>query len=692
MSAGLNLAQLQAVHYTEGPCLVLAGAGSGKTRVITHKIARLIETGLAPKRIAAITFTNKAAAEMRERASGLIGKQAKDVLVCTFHALGVRMVREDGHALGLKPQFSILDADDVTGILKDCAGGTTDMATARQWQWTISNWKNNGWDARKALAMAQDDNERSIALIMQRYEERLTAYQSVDFDDLIGMPMRLLKHHPEVREKWQRMLGHVLVDEYQDTNATQYDLLKLLVGERARFTAVGDDDQSIYGWRGATLDNLKKLPVDFPSLKIIKLEQNYRSTSAILRAANNVIQPNPKLFPKTLFSELGEGEPVRIVDCDTEEHEAERIVARIQSLRANHNPQPAWKNFAVLYRANHQAKPIEKALRKAEIPYKVSGGTSFFDRAEIKDLCAWFRLWINNDDDPAFLRAITTPKRGIGHTTLAKLGEFSGQHKLSMFGSLFNHMLTAVLPRKAHDGLVEFGRYINYLEYRARQTMGVDASREFMMDWLKEIGYEQYIYDSEDSESVASARWSNVLEFVDWMVQRAGGKIEDAAGTTMQTETKSLMEVAQNIALLSTISEREQEQDMVVLSTLHASKGLEWPHVILAGVTEGMLPFKLDDDDGKQEVLSTETALRLQEERRLMYVGITRAQRTLAVSWTKRRKKGRDMVTTHPSRFIAEMGLDQATAREDPRAKLRALREEFARKAQSNPAPTATAT
>ncbi|QIL83208.1 UvrD-helicase domain-containing protein [Diaphorobacter sp. HDW4A] len=685
MSVGLNLAQLQAVHYTEGPCLVLAGAGSGKTRVITHKIAKLIENGLAPKRIAAITFTNKAAAEMRERATGLIGRQAKDVLVCTFHALGVRMVREDGHALGLKPQFSILDQDDVTGILKDCAGGTTDVATARQWQWTISGWKNNGWDARKALAMAQDDNDRSIALIMQRYEERLTAYQSVDFDDLIGMPMRLLKHHPEVRAKWQRLLGHVLVDEYQDTNATQYELLKMLVGERAHFTAVGDDDQSIYGWRGATLDNLKKLPIDYPQLKLIKLEQNYRSTSAILRAANNVIQPNPKLFPKTLFSELGEGEPVRIVDCDTEEHEAERIVARIQSLRAAHNPQPAWKDFAVLYRANHQAKPIEKALRKANIPYKVSGGTSFFDRAEIKDLCAWFRLWINNDDDPAFLRAITTPKRGIGHTTLGKLGEFSAQYKLSMFGSLFNHMLEAMLPRKAHESLVEFGRYINDLEYRARHTLGVDASRAFMMDWLKEIGYEQHIYDSEDSETVAAARWSNVLEFSDWMVQRAGGKIEDAASTTMATETKSLLEVAKNIALLSTIGEREQDQDMVVLSTLHASKGLEWPHVMLTGVTEGMLPFKLDDDDGKQLKVSDETLQRLQEERRLMYVGITRAQRTLAVSWTKRRKKGRDMVTTQPSRFIAEMGLDASTAREDPRAKLRALRDEFARKAQIAP-------
>ena len=700
MSAGLNLAQLQAVHYTDGACLVLAGAGSGKTRVITMKIAHMIEKGMDPKRIAAITFTNKAASEMRERAGHLIGRRAKDVLICTFHALGVRMVREDGHVLGLKPQFSILDADDVTGILKEASGGTTDMATARQWQWVISKWKNMGLTSEQALAQAADDNERIIATLMARYEERLAAYQSVDFDDLIGMPLRLLRDFPEVRAKWQAALGHVLVDEYQDTNATQYELLKLLVGERGHFTAVGDDDQSIYGWRGATLDNLKKLPVDYPHLKVIKLEQNYRSTSAILRAANNVIGPNPKLFPKTLFSELGEGEPVRVVDADNEEHEAERaVVARIQSLRAASNPPPDWKSFAILYRANHQAKPFEKALRKANIPYKVSGGTSFFDRAEIKDLCAWFRLWINNDDDPAFLRAITTPKRGIGHTTLASLGAFATQHKQSMFGALFNGMLPAAVPKRAMDGLHEFGRYINYLEYSARRTHGAEEARAFLNEWLKEIGYEQHLYDNEDSEKVAAARWSNVMEFCDWMAQRAGGQIDDTAGAVVAKETKSLLEVSQTIALLSTISEREQEQDMVTLSTLHASKGLEWPHVVLVGVTEGMLPFKLDDDEGRQQKVTDDVLQRLQEERRLMYVGITRAQRTLAVSWTKRRKKGREMVAAQPSRFIAEMGLDKTTAREDPREKLKALRAEFAAKAQAttaanaaaaaNPAPTA---
>ena len=687
--AGLNTAQQEAVNYMHGPCLVLAGAGSGKTRVITHKIGRLIQAGLEPKRIAAITFTNKAASEMRERAKGLIGRQAKDVVICTFHALGVRMLREDGAVLGLKPQFSILDSDDVTSILKD-AGGSTDAATARIWQWTISKWKNMGLNSAEADAQAVDDNERITARIMARYEERLTAYQSVDFDDLIGMPLQLLRKHEEVRAKWQHVMGHVLVDEYQDTNATQYEVLKHLVGERGRFTAVGDDDQSIYGWRGATLDNLKKLPVDYPELKVIKLEQNYRSTSAILRAANNVIGPNPKLFPKNLWSDLGEGEPVRVVDADNEEHEAERAVARIQSLRSNSQHQE-FRHFAVLYRANHQAKSFEKALRKAAIPYKVSGGQSFFDRAEIKDLCSWFRLWVNNDDDPAFLRSVTTPKRGIGHQTLSQLGVFASQYKLSLFESLFSSSLTSLLPRKAVESLHEFGRYVNDLAYRAGQTRGAEAALAFMHEWLKEIDYEKHLYDGEDSEKLAAARWTNVMDFCDWMSARCGGKIDDAAGVTVASETLSLMEVARTVSLLSTISEREKDMDVVTLSTLHASKGLEWPHVMLVGVTEGMLPFKLDDDDGRRQTLDEETALRLQEERRLMYVGITRAQRSLAVSWTRKKKKGRELVSAQPSRFIAEMALDAKTTREDPREKLKALRAEFARKAEGSAAAAAAA-
>ncbi|MDO5691731.1 MAG: UvrD-helicase domain-containing protein [Pseudomonadota bacterium] len=670
----LNLAQQDAVNHLRGPCLVLAGAGSGKTRVITHKIARLIQTGVEGKRIAAITFTNKAAAEMRERARGLVGKAAGEVLICTFHALGVRLLREDGAALGLKPQFSILDSDDVLSLIKDC-GATTDAATARQWQWCISGWKNAGLNAAAALAQATGEGERQTAQLMARYEERLAAYQSVDFDDLIGLPLRMLQKNEQIARKWQARLAHVLVDEYQDTNATQYELMKLLVGAEGSFTAVGDDDQSIYGWRGATLDNLKRLPQDFPKLKVIKLEQNYRSTGAILRAANNVIGPNPKLFPKQLYSELGEGEPVRVVDSDHEAHEAERAVARIQSLRQT-SPHKDWRDFAILYRANHQAKVFEQALRRAQIPYKVSGGQSFFDRAEIKDLCAWLRLWINEDDDPAFLRAVTVPKRGIGHQTLAALGEFAAKSRLSLFGALFSHSLGTALPARAVGSLHEFGREINELRYRAQHTVGHEAALAFLTDWLSAIGYEKHLYDSSDTEPQAAARWANVLEFRDWMAGRCGGQIDDTAGVSVVQERKSLLEVAQTISLISTLNEREQDPNVVTLSTLHAAKGLEWPHVVLAGVIEGLLPFRPDEDAS-----AAAQAARIEEERRLMYVGITRARQTLAVSWTRRRKKGREIVAAQPSRFIAEMALDQTTVREDPREKLKALRAEFARRA-----------
>jgi ATP-dependent DNA helicase Rep len=678
-ATGLNLAQLDAVNHLGGPCLVLAGAGSGKTRVITHKIGRLIQAGLAADRIAAITFTNKAASEMRERAKQLVGREARKVLICTFHALGVRLLREDGAALGLKKQFSILDTDDITSLLKDC-GGSTDTAAARQWQWTISAWKSAGLNAEQALALAKDDDERVTATIMARYEERLTAYQSVDFDDLISLPLKLLNEHPDVRERWQKKMGHVLVDEYQDTNATQYELLKRLVGERARLTAVGDDDQSIYGWRGATLDNLKRLPQDFPQLRVIKLEQNYRSTSAILRAANNVIGPNPKLFPKTLWSDLGEGDPVRVVDADNEDHEAERAVARIQSLQAS-SPHREWRDFAILYRANHMARPFEQALRRAQIPYKVSGGQSFFDKAEIRDLCAWLRLLVNNDDDPAFLRAATTPKRGIGHTTLQQLGNFATQYKLSLFEALFSHSLATSVPARAVATLHEFGRAVNDLEYRARHTMGFEAARAFLTEWLKDMDYEKHLFETEDNEKVAAARWTNVMDFCDWVAGRCGGQLEDDGGVKTETERQSLFDVVQTIALISTLSEREQDENMVTLSTLHASKGLEWPHVMLVGVNEGLLPFKMEEEPGQSDAATESMAQRLQEERRLMYVGITRAQRTLAVSWLKRRKKGRETVPGQASRFIEEMGLNQNTVREDPRDKLRALRAEFAQRA-----------
>jgi ATP-dependent DNA helicase Rep len=667
----LNPAQLEAVHHLSGPCLVLAGAGSGKTRVITHKIARLLQAGYEPGQIAAITFTNKAAAEMRERAKALVGPRAAGKLVVsTFHALGVRILRAEGARLGLKEQFSILDSDDVLGILKD-AGGSSDNALARRWQWAISLWKNQGLNSDQVEP--QNDDERVAQRVMQRYEERLAAYQSVDFDDLIGLPLKLLRTDAEARAAWQDTLRYVLVDEYQDTNAIQYEMLKLLAGERALFTAVGDDDQSIYGWRGATIDNLRRLPQEYPALKVIPLEQNYRSTGHILRAANMVIAHNPKLFEKKLWSAFGDGEPVKVIECDNEEHEAERAVARIQAIRGQGGQHIELKDFAILYRANHQARIFEQALRKASLPYKVSGGQSFFDRAEIRDLCAWLRLLVNNDDDPAFLRAVTTPKRGIGHQTLASLGEFAGKWKTSLYEALFAESLASALSSRAIGSLHEFGRYVNDLEYRARQTVGSEDAKALLLGWLKDIGYEQHLHDGEDNDKLAAARWSNVMDFVDWIAKRCGGEIENDGIATFETEKKSVLDVAQTISVIISLAERGDDQNVITLSTLHAAKGLEWPHVVLAGVNEGLLPFRSEDEEM--------TAQRLEEERRLMYVGITRARTTLAVSTLRRRKRGRDYVQGMPSRFIGEMKLDEVVAKEDPREKLKALRAAAAQRA-----------
>ncbi len=664
----LNPAQNAAVFHLSGPCLVLAGAGSGKTRVIVHKIARLLGSGLEPKQIAAITFTNKAAQEMRERAKTLVGpRAAKDLAVSTFHSLGVRLLRSDGTRVGLKEQFSILDSDDVMGVIRD-AGSCTDNALAKRFQWTISLWKNQGLDADGAAAVAADDHERVAARVMRLYQERLQAYQAVDFDDLIGLPLKLLQRDAEVREKWQAQFRHVLVDEYQDTNAVQYELMKSLVGERAMFTAVGDDDQSIYGWRGATIDNLKRLPQDFPQLKVIPLEQNYRSTGYILKAANAVIAKNPKIFEKKLWSEYGDGEPVRVIECDSEEHEAERAVARIQAIRCQ-GGECKFSDFAVLYRANHLAKAFEQKLRAAQIPYKVSGGQSYFDRAEIKDLCAWLRLLVNPDDDPAFLRAVTTPKRGIGHQTLASLGEFASKWKVSLFEALFSPSLPSALKGKAIESLHAFGREVNELQHRAGHTQGADDAKALLLAWLKDIGYEQHLFDGEDSEKLASARWANVLDFVDWIARRCGGQVAPD-GSNVESERQTVLQVAQTISVIISLAERGDEQDVVTLSTLHAAKGLEWPHVMLVGVNEGLLPFRSGDEDM--------TAERLEEERRLMYVGITRARTTLVVSTLRRRKKGRDTVAGVPSRFIAEMKLDEVVAKEDPRERLRRLRAELA--------------
>ncbi|MEB0138830.1 MULTISPECIES: UvrD-helicase domain-containing protein [unclassified Undibacterium] len=650
MSHGLNTPQRNAVNYMDGPCLVLAGAGSGKTRVITQKIVNLIELhGYEPKHIAALTFTNKAAMEMQERIAKLLAepRQARQLTVSTFHSLGVKILRQEAQALGLKDRFSIMDSDDCFSLVQDLAI-TTDKQLIRRIQTAMSLWKNALIDPETALKQAIDEDEAIAARIYRSYVATLSAYQAVDFDDLIRLPVELFRSNEQVRDKWQRRLRYLLVDEYQDTNTCQYELVKLLVtgvGKKPMFTAVGDDDQAIYAWRGATIENLTTLQVDFPDLVIIKLEQNYRSSTRILQAANAVIGNNPKLFEKSLWSEHGLGDPVKVLGMQDDEQEAEQVAIMISAHRFERRAN--YSDYAILYRGNHQARVIEQALRKERIPYTISGGQSFFDRAEIKDIISYLRLIANEDDDPAFIRAITTPKRGVGQATLEVLGAFAGQWQCSLFAAVFKGGLEAKLTERQLRPLRDFATFINHVEAHAHRE---GQAGELLDDLMKEINYEAYLYDSFDDRA-AQGKWQNVLDFTQWLKTKGSGGKE---GTD---EHRSLLDLTQMVALMTMMEGKDEAPDAVRMSTLHASKGLEYPHVFLVGVEEGILPHKGDPDAPADTI-----AARIQEERRLMYVGITRAQRTLHITWCKKRKRAGAPVHCDVSRFVKEMQLDEGTA------------------------------
>ena len=630
----LNAPQREAVKYLDGPLLVLAGAGSGKTRVITQKIAYLIQDcGFTPKEIAAITFTNKAAREMQERVSQLLaGVNTKGLTIATFHSLGMQILRQEAEVLGYKKQFSILDSSDSFKILSDILA-TTDKQLLRKTQWQISSWKNAFLTPDQAKANADEELTHAAAKVYQIYQQTLKAYQAVDFDDLIKLPVELFERHPEVLNKWQHKLKYLLIDEYQDTNTCQYKLVKLLTGVEGNFTAVGDDDQAIYGWRGADVENLRQLTQDFTRLKVIKLEQNYRSTVRILRAANQVISNNPKLFEKKLWSELGTGDLIQVSAARDDEHEAESVVMKLMAHKFENRT--TYADYAILYRGNHQARIFEQHLRNHKIPYTISGGQSFFDKAEIKDLVSYLRLIANEDDDPAFIRAATTPKKGIGNTTLERLGEYASLHKISLFAAAFEGEFQRELGGRQLDDLLTFCQYINKLQDRATK----DPAGEVLNDMLTAIQYEAFLYDSEEPRS-AEAKWKNVLDFVGWLTKKG----EDNG----DGETRDLLNLTQMVALMSMLEGREDgEPDAVKLSTLHAAKGLEFGHVFLIGVEEGILPHRESVDNDK-----------IEEERRLMYVGITRAQKSLNISWCKKRKRAGETEICEPSRFIEELPSD----------------------------------
>lgn len=635
----LNPGQNEAVKYISGPCLVLAGAGSGKTRVITNKIAYLVQECKIPARqIAAVTFTNKAAREMKERVAQTLGKkEARGLKVSTFHTMGLNIIKSEAKNLGLKPGFSLFDDKDTMSLLKDLTIDELDgdKEQLSLLQSCISNWKNDLLLPDQLQKVALAPGEVEFAKFYQRYQNHLRAYNALDFDDLILMPTLVLKNNEASRQKWQNKIRYLLVDEYQDTNTSQYELVRMLVGERARFTVVGDDDQSIYSWRGARPQNLVLLKEDFPSLKLIKLEQNYRSSGRILHCANILIQNNPHVFEKRLFSELGYGEPLRVIFAKNEEHEAERVVAELIAHKFMQNTQ--YKNYAILYRGNHQARLFEKVLTTNRIPYKLSGGMSFFGRTEIKDIMAYLRLLVNQDDDNALLRVINTPTRGIGRVSLEKLGNFANQLKTSIFEAACQPNLQDVLSGKALVSVEQFSRWIVELSDRAVRGDGAATIREM----IKTIGYEEWLYESSTSPKAAEMAMANISTLFGWISDMLEGSELDPPMT--------MQEVVNRLILRDMMerSEDDDDSDQVQLMTLHASKGLEFPYVFMVGMEEGLLPHQSSIDEDNVD-----------EERRLGYVGITRAQRELIFTVCKERRQFGELIQPEPSRFLYELPSD----------------------------------
>ncbi|MBC8649805.1 DNA helicase Rep [Pseudomonas sp. MTM4] len=631
----LNPRQQEAVNYVGGPMLVLAGAGSGKTSVITRKIAYLIQQcGIRAQYIVAVTFTNKAAREMKERVSSLLrGGEGRGLTVSTFHNLGLNIIRKEYAKLGYKPGFSIFDEGDIKALLTDIMqkeySGDDGVDEIKNY---IGSWKNDLITPEEALGSARNPKEQTAAIVYTHYQRTLKAYNAVDFDDLIMQPVKLFQDHPEVLEKWRNKVRYMLVDEYQDTNASQYLLVKMLVQERAHFTVVGDDDQSIYAWRGARPENLMQLKDDFPSLKVVMLEQNYRSTSRILKCANVLIANNPHAFEKQLWSEMGHGDPIRVIRCRNEEAEAERVAMEILTLHLK--TERPYSDFAILYRGNYQAKLIELKLQHHQIPYRLSGGTSFFGRQEVKDLMSYFRLLVNPDDDNAFLRVINVPRREIGSTTLEKLGNYATARKISMYAACDEIGLGELLDSRFTDRLSRFKRYMDNLRQQCAQNDPIAALRSMVMD----IDYETWVRSQTSSDKAADFRMGNVWFLI------------DALKNTLERDEEGEMTIEEAIAklVLRDMLERQQEEEEgaegVQMMTLHASKGLEFPYVFILGMEEEILPHR-----------SSIEADTIEEERRLAYVGITRARQNLAMTFAAKRKQYGEIIECMPSRFLDEL-------------------------------------
>ncbi len=615
------------------PLLVLAGAGTGKTRVITEKIAHLIDRGIPARNIAAITFTNKAAREMKARIGKLMGGgKLRGLRVSTFHALGLNIVRIEHKALGFKPAISIFDEQDRSSLIRDLIehdGHGLSVEDFEAVAGQIGRWKNDFVTPEQAVQLA-DPSQTGAALLYQEYSQHLQAYNAVDFDDLIFKPVQLFAQQPKILEKWQNKIRYLLVDEYQDTNSTQYQLVKLLVGKLGQFTVVGDDDQSIYAWRGAQPENLARLISDFPRLKVIKLEQNYRSSARILGAANKLIEHNAHVFEKKLWSTHAIGDPLRVIKHRDENAEAQQVASEIVHHKFNHAAR--FEDYAVLYRGNHQSRLIEQAFREQNIPYCLTGGTSFFGYAEVKDVVAYLRILTNREDDRAFLRIINTPRREIGPSTLEKLGTYANTRRIGLFAACFELGLEQYLASNAVTRLRKFCKLILNTGERIERA---DAFAE-IEGFLSEIDYEQWLKENSASDKVAQRRIRNVQELIAWLKRLSGGG----------NDQLSLAETVSKMILLDMLDRNQEEDqcDQVNLLTLHAAKGLEFPYVHMVGVEENLLPHQ-----------SSVEVQNIEEERRLAYVGITRAQRKITLHYCTQRKRYGEMVSCEPSRFLDEL-------------------------------------
>jgi len=610
---------------------VLAGAGSGKTGVITRKIAWLIERGYAPNSIYAVTFTNKAAREMKQRVSALLGRKAVSGLkISTFHSLGQRILLQESHSLGYRRGFSILDARDVENCLAELAHrDTQDTDFSKRCSYQISRWKNDFIDPATALSLADTGLLRDQARLYQAYREHMLACNSMDFDDLIMLPVSLFRDQPEVLNRWQDRIRYLLVDEYQDTNTSQYELIRLLCGLRGKLTVVGDDDQSIYAWRGARPENLERLRQDFPSLEVIKLEQNYRSTGRILDAANRLIANNGHLYEKKLWSASGPGDPIRVLPCRNADDEASQIAVDILAHRFQENT--PCREIAILYRSNFQSRLYEKALRDNSLPYQITGASAFFERREIKDLVAYLRLLVNPADDAALLRIINVPRREIGAATIRTLADHAARRHRSLDAAGRELGLLESLGNRARVRLQEFTELIAELRIAAEREDAMSLCRQL----IARLDYEDWLLQTSGSRKQAEAAMENVDELISWI-----GNLQK------DRDDPSLAGILAHLSLMSILENDNdrKSQDAVQLMTIHAAKGLEFERVYLAGFEEDSLPHHQCQDDEA-----------IEEERRLAYVGITRAARNLIITYARTRQKFGERLHCEPSRFLFEL-------------------------------------